>query len=54
MSLNKEWHLAHHMPKTATLEEPIEWHLKHKKNCACCGLLYKTGKNGERSRSRCP
>ena len=33
--LNKEWHLAHRMPKNATIEERIEWHLEHSKNCAC-------------------
>ena len=33
--LNKEWHLAHPMPKNATFEERIEWHLEHSKNCGC-------------------
>ena len=33
--LNKEWHLAHQMPKNATIEERIAWHLEHSKNCAC-------------------
>jgi len=33
--LNKEWHLAHRMPKNATIEERIVWHLEHSKNCAC-------------------
>jgi len=33
--LNKEWHHAHRMPKNATFEERIEWHLEHAKNCSC-------------------
>lgn len=35
MKINKEWHLAHPMPKKATLEQRIEWHLEHHKNCHC-------------------
>jgi len=35
MKLNREWHLAHRMPKNATLEQRIAWHIEHKKNCAC-------------------
>lgn len=33
--LNKEWHLAHPMPKNPTPDQRIEWHLAHKQNCAC-------------------
>ena len=33
--LNKEWHLANRMPKNATIEERIAWHLEHSKNCGC-------------------
>jgi len=33
--LNKEWHLAHRMPKNATIEERIVWHVEHSKNCGC-------------------
>jgi hypothetical protein len=35
MKLNKEWHLAHPMPKKATLEQRIAWHLDHAINCNC-------------------
>jgi hypothetical protein len=35
MKLNKEWHLAHRMPKNATIEQRIAWHIEHKKNCNC-------------------
>jgi hypothetical protein len=33
--LNKEWHVAHPMPKNPSLQQRIEWHLEHSKNCAC-------------------
>jgi|GEM_PF-1118789 len=33
--LNKEWHLAHKMPKNATLEQRIAWHEQHVKHCKC-------------------
>lgn len=33
--LNKEWHLTHRMPKNATIEERIAWHLEHSKHCNC-------------------
>lgn len=33
--LNKEWHLAHPMPKNATVDQRIAWHLEHRKHCAC-------------------
>ena len=35
MKLNKTWHLKHIMPKNQTLEQRINWHLAHAKNCAC-------------------
>jgi hypothetical protein len=33
--LNKKWHLGHPMPKNATIEERIAWHLEHSKYCTC-------------------
>ena len=33
--LNREWHLAYPMSKNATLEQRLDWHIEHKKNCAC-------------------
>ncbi|MBS1584788.1 MAG: hypothetical protein JSS82_04515 [Bacteroidetes bacterium] len=35
MKINSEWHLAHRMPKNATLDERIEWHIAHAKHCNC-------------------
>jgi len=36
--LNAEWHRKNKMPVKATLEQRIEWHLAHVKNCACRGI----------------
>ena len=33
--INKEWHETHRMPQNATLDQRIEWHLEHSKNCSC-------------------
>jgi hypothetical protein len=33
--LNAEWHLKNKMPEKATLDQRIEWHLAHFKNCKC-------------------
>ena len=33
--INAEWHRTHRMPKNATTDQRIEWHLEHLKNCAC-------------------
>jgi len=33
--LNKSWHMKHKMPKKATLEQRIRWHLAHQKQCGC-------------------
>ena len=33
--LNKEWHLATRMPRNATIEARIAWHLEHSKHCGC-------------------
>jgi hypothetical protein len=35
MKLNKEWHLAHRMPKNPTPEQRLEWHIKHAQHCQC-------------------
>ena len=33
--INAEWHKKHRMPKNATTDQRIVWHLEHLKNCAC-------------------
>ena len=35
MSINKNWHLSNKMPKNPTLEQRINWHIEHTKNCQC-------------------
>ncbi|HEY8780396.1 MAG TPA: hypothetical protein VIM16_02175 [Mucilaginibacter sp.] len=35
MKINKEWHQANPMPKNATIEQRIAWHLEHQVNCHC-------------------
>jgi hypothetical protein len=33
--INKEWHLENKMPKRPTLDQRVEWHVAHAKNCNC-------------------
>jgi len=47
--LNREWHLSHRMPKNPTLEQRLEWHLEHAKNCQCRPI---TGKLAEEMKKR--
>lgn len=35
MKINKDWHLANKMPKNSSLDQRVEWHLAHVKNCQC-------------------
>jgi hypothetical protein len=35
MKINKEWHVKNPMPKNPTLEQRINWHIEHSKNCSC-------------------
>lgn len=35
IKINAEWHQLHKMPKNATLEQRLEWHLEHAVNCGC-------------------
>ena len=35
MKLNKEWHIAHRMPKNPSYEQRLEWHIEHAKHCQC-------------------
>ena len=35
MKINKEWHEKNVMPKNATFEQRLAWHLEHRKNCSC-------------------
>ena len=33
--INAEWHEANRMPRNATLEQRVRWHLEHLVHCAC-------------------
>jgi hypothetical protein len=33
--INKEWHLKHPMPKNPTLDQRVEWHIEHARECKC-------------------
>ncbi len=35
MKINAAWHTRHLMPKNATFEQRVKWHLAHQKNCGC-------------------
>jgi len=35
MAINKEWHSRNRMPKNASLEQRVKWHLAHQKKCSC-------------------
>jgi hypothetical protein len=40
MKINLAWHALHKLPKEATLNERINWHLEHIKNCSCRTKLH--------------
>jgi hypothetical protein len=33
--INREWHRKHPMPKNPTMDQRVDWHLKHRKACSC-------------------
>lgn len=33
--INKQWHETHKIPKYPTLQQRMDWHLEHAKNCGC-------------------
>ncbi|MBB5396863.1 hypothetical protein [Mucilaginibacter sp. AK015] len=33
--INKAWHKMNVMPKNATIDQRICWHLAHQQNCGC-------------------
>jgi len=35
MPINREWHEKNRMPKNATDEQRLKWHLEHAKHCDC-------------------
>lgn len=37
-TINREWHLAHRMPKDPTELQRIGWHVEHARHCGCRGI----------------
>ncbi|MCW5695453.1 MAG: hypothetical protein KIS96_01830 [Bauldia sp.] len=35
MPINAAWHEANPMPKNATLDQRVAWHIAHAKACGC-------------------
>jgi hypothetical protein len=35
VTVNAAWHDAHPMPKGATLDQRVAWHVAHAKACGC-------------------
>jgi hypothetical protein len=33
--LNAAWHVKHPMPRNASLEQRVKWHIGHAKACGC-------------------
>jgi hypothetical protein len=33
--INATWHEAHKMPSKATLDQRVEWHVEHLRECRC-------------------
>jgi len=33
--LSADWHKANRMPKNATLDQRVAWHVEHAKVCSC-------------------
>ena len=34
-TINQGWHDGHPMPRNATYEQRIEWHIEHEDECGC-------------------
>ncbi len=35
MPLNAEWHRKHRLPRNASHDDRIAWHLEHAERCGC-------------------
>jgi hypothetical protein len=33
--INAAWHKQHPMPENLSIQQRIDWHLEHSKNCGC-------------------
>lgn len=35
MKINAIWHKVNRMPKNPNLDQRVNWHIEHAKNCTC-------------------
>jgi hypothetical protein len=54
MPLNREWHLRNPMPRPATTEDRVAWHLRHEDACGCRKMPDSIRKEAEAGRGRHP
>ena len=52
--LNKDWHLANPMPKNPSLQQRIDWHVEHAKNCNCRQITGKLRQEMRKLRIKIP
>ena len=50
MPLNREWHARHPMPRPATLDERVRWHVQHEDACGCREMPASIRREAERQR----
>jgi hypothetical protein len=49
--MNKNRHAKNRMPRNATIEQRIKWHLEHAKHCACRPIPAKLAQEIKRRRA---
>ncbi len=54
MAINAVWHRANPMPRNATLDQRIAWHLAHAKACGCREISGKIKEEMERRGIKVP
>lgn len=53
--INAAWHKKNKMPKNPTLQQRIDWHVRHQKNCGCrSGLPVKLKEEMKRLKIKIP
>ena len=50
--MNEGWHSAHPMPKNPTIDERVDWHLEHAKDCGCRPIPETISQEIDRRRSK--
>jgi hypothetical protein len=52
--INAAWHRTHRMPRNATLDQRIAWHLAHAEHCGCRPIDGKIAEEMKRRGIRIP